>query len=529
MPRIVFENLGRYGIIKDRLAHTLPLEAWSDGANVRFYEGSTQRVLGHQLVWTPQVDPWWLLPVSTEAQTFWLYAGAAKVRVIDQSDVDTDITRVSGGDYTANFELGWNGGLINGIPVITNGSDVPQMWNPPQATTKLTALSNWPANYSARILKPLREFLVALDITKSGTRYPYNVLWSHPALPGAVPASWDISDPTRDAGEKPLADEGGIILDMVPLKDIGVIYRETKTHGMQYIGGEQIFRLWPITNFSGAHARHCAKAFNLKGEKHFVVTADDVIVHDLQTTESAADSRMRRWIFQQVNSDYFSRMHVVHNPGKNEMWIILPYVQGDAIRAAIWNYQENKWTIRDLPTISFAESGILQPVSALNWDADAASWASDSSAWDDPPYPPQSKRILMATRGASRKLLAADLTNQVEGVNFDAFVERVGLAVIGQDREGAPKFDLEVRKLCTGIWPRLDAPHGARIDVFLGTQERVNDAVLWHGPYPFIAGVDERVTPLAAGRLLGVKFVMSENHFCRLHGFDIDIELLGKF
>lgn len=521
--------MGRYGIIKDRLAHTLPLEAWSDGANVRFYENSVQRVQGHSNVWTPEIDPWWLMPVQTESQLFWMYASGAKVRVVDQSNVDTDITRAAGGDYTSNFLQPWNGGVINGIPVVTNGGDVPQMWNPPTAATKLVALSNWPAGYTARVLRPLREFLVALDITKAGTRYPYNVLWSHPAQPGSVPSTWDVTDTTKDAGEKPLADEGGIILDMVPLKDVGIIYRQMRTHGMQYIGGASVFRLWPLSTFTGVFARHCVRAFNLRGERHFVVTNDDVIVHDGQTIQSVVDARMRRWIFQQTDPTYNQRTHVVHLAAKNEMWIVIPHLTGQCVRAAVWNYADDKWSIRDLPTINFADSGFISPDAALTWDSDPNVWDTDSSAWDDLPYPPQSKRVLMGVPGAARKLHMADLTNQWDGVNFNAFVERVGLAVVAQDPEGNPKFDLEVYKLCTEVYPRLDAPAGAQIDIYVGTQNEVNEAVVWHGPYPFVAGTDKKVNPLVSGKLLGVKFVMAGNYSCRLHGFDMQIEPLGKY
>lgn len=531
MARIVFENMGRYGIIKDRLAHTLPLEAWSDGANIRFWEGAVQRVLGHTSIWTPVVDPWWMMPVITETQAFWVYAGQTKVYAVDQAGTHADISRTSGGAYNAGFQTNWTGTIVNGIPVFNNGSDVPQMWLNPALGTPLVALTAWPAGYSTRILRTLREFMVALDLTEGGVRYPYNVLWSHPALPGTVPSTWNVADQTKDAGEKPLADEGGIIIDFLPLKDVGIIYRETKTHGMQYVGGSSVFRLWPIHTLSGIFSKHCVVplAIERHSERHFVMTHEDVLVHDGQTAESVIDLRMRRWLFQQIDETNYRRTHVAANPGKNEVWINIPSATGQCTRALIWNYKEDKWTIRDLPSPNWVASGILSPAASQIWNADDTPWASDQTAWDDPPYPPQSKRILMGTNGAGRKLLLADASNQLNGVDFSAFVERVGLAIVAQDKEGNPKFDLEVRKLCTEIWPRIDAPPGAKIDIYAGTQEEVNDSVRWNGPFPFIVGTDLKVTPLVSGRLLGVKFVMSGNYFCRLHGFDMEIQSLGKY
>lgn len=528
MARIVFENMGRYGIIKDRLAHTLPLEAWSDGANVRFYEGSVQRMLGHATVWTPTFDPYWLMSVQTEAQALWVYAGAAAVRTVDQGGVDTDITRASG-PYTASFPIGWNGGIFNGLPILNNGVDIPQVWNPPDASTDLVDLPNWPATYRARVIRPFREFLVALDITKAGTRYPHNILWSHVAQPGAVPSSWDTTDPTKDAGEKPVADTQGFVLDLVPLSKAAILYKQDSAWLMQYVGGSSVMSITPMNKFGGVYSRHCVVPINIKGEKHFVVTKDDVIIHDGMTAQSVITLRMRRWLFQQIDVTHYQRLHCVHNSSRAEVWIVIPFATGQCTRALVWNYVEDKWTIRDLPNVNFIASGPLYPTQAISWDSDAEPWVNDQSAWDDLPYHPSEDKLLMATTGTGRKVFNADNTNLNDGTSFTAFVERVGLAVVAQDREGQPKFDLQSVKLCTEIWPRVDGPVGAQLDCYLGTQKELNQPVTWHGPFPYIIGTHEKVNPLESGKLLGVRFEMKGNYAMRLHGFDMVINEVGGY
>lgn len=529
MATIKIHDAGKFGIIKDRLAHTLPLEAWSDGANVRFLENGVQRMTGHSPVWTPTVDPWALFPLVNQAeQQFWVYPGEDAVYVVDQDGVHTDLSGTSA-PYETDFALGWNGGSTNGLLVLNNGVKKPQLWDPDDPGAMLIDLPNWPATHTTRVIRPLKEFLVALDLTEDGVRYPYKLRWSHPAEPGSVPISWDDSDETRDAGSQSMSDSGGFVTDLLPLKDLGIIYRRDQTWGLQYIGGASVFRLYRITKFGGVYSRNCVRAFMLRGEKHFVVTAGDVVIHDGQTAESVIEGRMRRWLFNQISTESFQRMQVVHNQAKSEMWICVPVSYDQLTRAAIWNYNENKWSIRDLPHANFLEAGQVNPNGVLNWDSDTEVWDTDATTWDEQPFPPQTDRLLMAVPGASRKLYLVDDTNRFDGVDYTAFVERVGLAVVDMDRDGTPKFDLSVRKLVKELWPKIDGPVGSQINIQVGTQEGVNDSVDWGQVFPFTIGVTQKINPLVSGKLIGVRFEMTGNYSCRLHGYDLELEILGKY
>ena len=43
---IFVKDVGQYGIIKDKPAYDLPINAWSDGMNVRAFENSIQKFTG---------------------------------------------------------------------------------------------------------------------------------------------------------------------------------------------------------------------------------------------------------------------------------------------------------------------------------------------------------------------------------------------------------------------------------------------------------------------------------------------------
>ncbi|KKL76808.1 hypothetical protein LCGC14_2041240, partial [marine sediment metagenome] len=247
MPRIPIHNIGVGGIIKDIPPHLLPPEMWSDGQNMRFRDGKVVKFTGHEAVFDPpSIAPYWAIAAQTAAEQFWLYAGLAKIYTVEQDGTHTEITRASG-DYTGIAGDLWDGTVLAGIPVVTNGVDDPQSWSPIAAATPLVDLPNWPANTTCKHIRAFKNFLVALHITESGTVKPHMVKWSHPADPGSVPSSWDDTDATKDAGEVELADsQAGIIQDALGLRDILLIYKDNSIWGMQHIGGQFIFRFFPM-------------------------------------------------------------------------------------------------------------------------------------------------------------------------------------------------------------------------------------------------------------------------------------------
>src|SRR3990167_709378 len=162
--------MAQYGVLPDIPVTELPLNAWTRVQNVRFRDGAVEKFTGHSEVYTSAVcAPYWLLqvPRSTPGTYFWLYAGLTAVGAYDGSS-HADITRAAGA-YTADSIQSWTGAIIEGIPVITNGVDAPQMWNTPALATDLIALSNFPASTTCNVMRSLKRYLVALDVTKTGT------------------------------------------------------------------------------------------------------------------------------------------------------------------------------------------------------------------------------------------------------------------------------------------------------------------------------------------------------------------------
>ena len=190
----------------------------------------------------------------------------------------------------------------------------------------LVDLTNWPANTLCKVIKPFRNFLIALHITKSGVVSPHMVKWSHSADPGTLPSSWDETDATKDAGEFELTDiETGLIRDGLALGNRFYIYKDSATHMMQHIGGQFIFHVEPFLLASGILAADCVSMLP-NGLGHFVATGDDIVIHDGARSQSILNKKWRRFLSNDIDSTNFRRSFTLVNRKEQECWLCYPEV-----------------------------------------------------------------------------------------------------------------------------------------------------------------------------------------------------------
>lgn len=529
MPKkIEFHNLGARGIIRDIPSHLLEPEAWSDGGNVRFVDNKVVKFKGHSALFDPpSIAPYWAIGVPTVEEFAWLYTGLAKAYTF-ASGVHTDVTRVAG-DYTASAEIPWNGGILGGLPIITNGTDDPQVWNPPVPATPLVDLPNWPADTLCRIIRPFKNFLIAMDVTKSGTRFPHMVKWSHSAVPGAVPSSWDETDPTLDAGEDELTDtKSGFIVDGLQLGDSFIIYKEASVHSMRFVGGTFIFAFAGNLDSVGALSTRCIRPVD-KGKQHFVGAPDDIYVHDGRSARSLLDKKQKKWFINTIDADNAKKSYAVQNFRDSEMWFCFPE-SGQTLPslALVWNWKDDTIGTRALPNAAFIAEGVTNVTTTEDWDSDTGTWDTDITLWGERLFDVLNKRLVICDP-TNTKLFKADDTNQFNAVNFTSFVERTGLAIVGQDRFGNPKVDVESMKLVSTIWPKVT---GGPINVRVGTQEFLEGAISWSSALSFDPTTQNRLDLLDSfppGRFIAVRFESAADVEWELHGYDLEIDIVGKY
>lgn len=529
MAIVRIHEVGNTGINSDLIPQYLPHGVWSEGQNVRMQDSSVRKFLGHiEQMGAAQVAPYFLLPVVQGANIYWLYAGENKAYCIDGTS-HSEITK-SSSDYTATTFTQWNGGILNGVPIINNGVDDPQQWTDPAPTNLLADLSNWPANTKAAVIRPFKSFLVALYITKSGTEYPYLIKWSHPADPGTVPSTWDETDVTKLAGEAVLSQTPGHLVDCLPLRDVNILYKEDSTWAMSYVGGNLVFRFYKIMDTVNALTQNCVTEFF---GQHLVLTTDDVVLHDGQSPRSLLNRRMKKFLFSRLSSDNFYYSHVAHNPRDREIWICFPETgESFCTLALVWNYQEDSIGVRDLPGTVHTAPGVVNPGTGTDtWDSDTDSWNSDTAAWGEETFSDVKKELVTASPASgSEAIFTFDTTQQFDGSDLRAYVERSGIPIAGVDAKGEPVVDAESRKLLKEVWPRAEVfGGGAKIDVYVGSQDAEDQPISWTGPFEFYPESDRKVNCLISGRLLAVRFQTEDSTPWALHGYDLNIQKIGSY
>lgn len=350
------QNLGQIGIVYDVDPYSLPENAFSGGMNVRFTERGIQSAQG----WTPvlsqaAITPQWIKHFSTPSGPVWVYANSQRVFAV-KDGLHYEITRLSG-PYSGDAQERWNASILSGIGVFNNTYDVPQMWASFDPAIQMQDLPNWPTNLRAKVVRPYKSFLVAGNLTEDGVQLPFRVRWSHPALPGSVPTSWDPADPAKDTGESDLAETSDEIVDFLSMGELLVAYREETSWAMQYIGPPYVFRIFKLLDDDGLLWRDCVTAWP-KG--HFVVTRNDIIVHNGQRNsgQSILESRLKRWLFSQISPKTQRNCFVVSNRDEHEIWFCFPEAgETYATVALIWNWLSGGIGFTELPKVPFADAG----------------------------------------------------------------------------------------------------------------------------------------------------------------------------
>lgn len=531
MAFVNIENIDRLGIIKDQPDHTLPPEAWSNGSNVRFVDGKVQKFSGEQDVFnTPEVNPHFILPWNTASGQRWLYADAEKIYHI-AAGVSTNVTRYTttqgDDDYSGASRPIWTGNILHGVPIVNhnNVTDYPQQWD--FSTSRFKDLSNWPANTYCQAIRSFKNYLIALDITKSGNRYPYLVKWSHPADAGLVPTSWDETDATKLAGEFPLSQTGGFVLDCLPLSGSNIVYKSDAIWSMTPTGGLDVFRFSPIIQTLGMLATRCGT--EIFGQ-HFIVGGDDIYLFNGNSPQTIVNERLRKWFYNNLHSTHYDKTVVIPNYPKQEVWVC--FVESGSVseyltKALVWNWTTNTWTIKDLPATSFLAYGLIDT------NADIFNTASGSFDTDFGPFnianvAPGEKQLLHAKVYGTATFLQGDLDYTSQNNSYSSYVERTGLGIVGTDRTGQPKVDQTKRKFLRAIYPKIESTVGVTLNVYAGTQDFPGGPVTWSAPQEFNSNTDVKVNFAVNGKYLAVKFESSDSVFWSMSGYSLDVDVIGN-
>jgi len=549
-------DLASIGVVQDEPAYQLPPEAWTVGNNMRVLDNGMRRLFG----WSPifnsstvggnyaaenaldlyvdesgnnnyvteslqvglPASPYFLMYVSSVAQPWWLWASLTDMFVWDGA-ANANISLTPGG-YHANDSKSLNGTVFGGIPIINTGNDPPQMWFGAYSSgLKMANLTAWPSGYLARVIRAFGPYLIALNITNPAANpssLPHRVLWSTEGPPGAVPPTWDVTDPTNDAGENDLPDtDSGIILDGMGLQGNFYVYKEAAVWRLRFIGGRFIFTFEPFLDTVGLL---CTRAVCMtgSGQQHVFVSQDDMLIHNGNTANPLLDKRFKRYLFNQIDTTNYANSFMMNNPLYDECWFCYPSIgASEPNRALIYNWKHDRFTEADID-FQCSSVGQTSVVSGGTWAQATIPWSTDVAPW----AVSQRRRTIVGNPTTS-KIHLLDSGSLRDGVQFTGTLQRSNLSIVGKKRTGEWIVDYRRRKQVNRVWPKAFI---GPVNVRIGYQDTIGGMVRWNGAQSFNPITQRFVDgTLGSGASIAIEF-SAANDF-RLDGYKIDLSPLGVY
>lgn len=499
------------GFNQDTMAEELAVGIWSGGYNMRPRGGFMERFHGIQATFTqPSVIPYYLDLFSVNGARYCLHAGLTSV-FVDDGTTRTDIT---GTAPTGAIDDRWTGGSFQGTPILNNGVNDPVYWDGNTANN-LATLPGWTAGTKARWMRPFGAFIVAGGMTIGGTEFPHLLQWSAQATAGNLPSTWTASD-TNLAGDNPGLVSDGEQVDAVAWNDSLFIFKEDAVWLMRFLpGSNEVFQFNRVPG-SGMLFRGCGVA-TPKGV--VVLTSGDVVIHNGVQEVSIGDARVRRAIFNLMNTTNWKRCFLSVNEYFKEVWVCLPSVGKAACDYAYtWNWETNQWGIRRLPDVTYAASGLVPASLATEtWDAQTLSWSEQNEAWVEGGYSENQSRMVVCT--SSQKIGLVDQGDTDFGMAISTRLERTGMSF----------DDPDTFKLLKEAALSIDAQAGTQLSVQFGAHVLPDESTTWKPARIWTQGTTRKIYDFASGPYIDMRIGSSGGDFWRIRSMVLDIQPQGKY
>ena len=497
------------GFVSDVPPHEVGPDFFTNVNNVIARGGFMQRIPGSRSIYTTALATaapgqlmhainceysganYWLL--FEDDGTAWSVTGGTATQI--------DATLLAAVGNPVDF----SSGLLNGVPVINNGSDEPVYW----AGSNLATLTGWTATESCGFMAISQYHLFALDISGPGGTFPSLVKWSDAAEPGTIPDSWTPSA-GNESGSAELSDSPGGLLCAYPMRDSLMIYKRSAMYQAKYVGGNNIFNFRKVQSTSGALTRRSVCDVN---GMHLVVSDGDVIMTDGTTRRSIGEARIKDWLFNQLDQTNYPNLFCSYNRAQHEVLIGFPSSGNEFCDTAlVYNVDLDSFGVRDLAAVVHAPVGIVNDTTIANaWADRTETWAAAVGAWGS------------STVASARDSLVFIHTDEMHQQDMND-AESVA-AVLGKY---SMDFGDSARvKFLKRIHLQAKANYGT-LYVRAGGQMTPNDSITWSDEVA-VTDPEQVVNLFAQGRYISVELRSSGSDVWKLTGLDLEIEQRGYF
>lgn len=477
------------GVNTDLPTWKVPPQYLTGMSNALFRNGAIEAVRDKSLVLGTLTASLPLKLVYFSDLREWIYVSSEDQYSIDPGGpTETDIT-LSGGLTTTTLSYFHSLFVHNGIVVHNNRSDAPMYYTGTAFVALPGYVSEW--TNAPNFMRGIKFHLVALGIGSQ-----LNIVgWSDAADPGSAPGTWTPAA-DNDAGSVLLGRSTSIILTAEQFREGLFIYLDGAVWNMQFIGGNEVFGFSEVFSNLTALGAHSVARIN---NKHAVITANDVVIHDGISIESLCRNKVRKEIFDNqiaYDDDVADLSLAFYNRVNNELWICVPSKIGlgdsGLYFTAIFSLVTKEWSFREMDF--------------------GASWLVNGGDLSDSNPAVGFESVLAIEAGGDIYELDAVTTADNDG---DMLLQRHDLDFGEPSRF---KFIRGIRTLFDGT---------DELDIRVGYRNDLSDAITWNS---WAAVTDQLLYVDVVGRFISIEYrVDASTDFWRISRTIFELEMRGYF
>lgn len=532
MAKVQVKQLAQYGVVSDIEPYELPSNAWTHANNVSFRDGGVVRIEGMLPFMSPTEGE--VMSVYTKdnllyyttKDTVYMYNGRNNININPKKEEEPDpevpevLEVMETYDETVEVEplpvsTNWTTTELSNVMVYSSDSMVPHYL--PINRLNLKPLPAWDKKWRCGNVRSYKNFLLALGTHEGGTNYPQRVRWSDLAMPNSPPLDWDATSTTNSAGFNDLSDTKGKIIDGMELNDKFLLYTEDDVHEISYVAGNDIFRFRKLLEGVGLLAKGCVCKVD---GKHFVVTRNDVVIHNGNSFSSVIEGKIKEQLFNEIrNSNDYNETQAIHYPAKSEVWVT--YKTAGSLyynKAAVINITSGLWTFRELPNMTAIHYGIA-PRNATGFIDDQDMLIDDNQNIINEVGKDFTKAgLFMSVEGNGWVAVDEGYAHPTRK-NMKCSVERHYL-----DFDDA-ELDPTSMKQVLAVYPQ--ATGSGTLNVIIGVSDSPYELPTWSRPQRFDMKRDRKVDFRVTGRYISIRFESMDNSKWKLMGYALDVQPRG--
>lgn len=518
MALLRLDQFAMKGLNSDIAPSALDGNYFTHAENIRIYNGAIHPFGGHtEIADIPDgVGVGMLYYVASKSGNFIIMLGTNKI-LHHVGGTNFQEKQPTGFIPINNTDL-WSAASLGEIPIINHPDIGPYYYHYPTAEYKplvWDSQSDWSqAQKTCSIIRSHKQFLFALGLTENGIEMPDAIRWSAPADVGSIPPTWDELDTTNVAGLVTLGGSGGPAVDGLSLRDSFVVYRERSISIFDYVGGRYVWRIRHLSESAGLLARNCIVEAN---GAHYFIGNGDVYRNDGTSIRSIMHNRIKKQFSLDINPNHYQRSYALHYIIKSEIWFCIPTGQSEYPDIAyIYNYLDDTWSIRDIPTSTNAIYG-TPPAASDQWDQITDNWEGFTQPWNEQESSPYSNSLLTVDKGSTDKLVVLDTPISLISTPFSSIIERTEFALEGVNNVTTIN---KVYPHVTGL---------GKIFIQFGSQKNAGGPTTWKTAVEFDPTKDRKIDLRSTGELHCFRIfsndVKSDYAFT---GMDIEYVMAGK-